>query len=116
MSGKPKHSPPAPARPSKSAPVLRESFPFRRAYLDAVLQAPVPDSERRALLVSVARFALDGEEPDAGAFSPAGSAVWALLRLTLDTGRKRAEAGRAGGLASSGNPRPWNAKPKGGRR
>lgn len=115
MSGGKSRARRAPPVPSETvAPVRREAFPFRREYLAAVEQAPVTDGERRALLFGVARFALDGVEPDASALSPAGAALWALLRLALDTGRKRAAAGRRGGLASSGNPHPWNAK--GGRR
>lgn len=101
-----------PAASETVAPVRRESFPFKRCYLDAIRQAPATD--RAALFDAVAQFALDGEEPRA--LPPPAAALWPLLREVLDRSRVRADAGRRGGLASSGNPHPWNAKPKGGRR
>ena len=52
------------------------------------------------MLMAIIAYALDGESPE---LSGVGSAIFSLVKPTLDTGRKKAESGKQGGSKTKAN-------------
>ena len=73
----------------------RGQFTFYRSYYEAI--KTIPKKEREAVLMAIIAYALDGIEPE---LSGVGSAIYLLVKPTLDAGRKRAESGKQGGSKS----------------
>lgn len=71
----------------------RNQFTFYRSYWEALRELPKKD--RSAILDALIPYALDGAEPSG--LTKMQSAVFALVRPTLDSGRKKAKAGKLGG-------------------
>lgn len=71
----------------------RKQFTFYRSYYEAV--AKLSQKARRAVLEAVIAYGLDGTEP--AGLTAVESAVFILIRPTLDTGRNRAGSGKIGG-------------------
>lgn len=71
----------------------RGQFTFYRSYWEALRELPKKD--RLPILDALIAYALDGTEPTA--LTKVQSAVFALIRPTLDTGRKKAKSGKLGG-------------------
>ena len=76
----------------------RGQFTFYRSYYEALKS--LPKKEREPVLMAIIAYALDGESP---ALSGVGSAIFSLVKPTLDTGRKKAESGKQGGSKTKAN-------------
>lgn len=70
----------------------RKQFTFYRSYLDAL--APQPYEIQAEALLSVCRYALYGDEPKT--LSPNARTIFELIRPTVDSGRRKADAGALG--------------------
>lgn len=64
----------------------REQFTFYRSYYEAI--KTLPAKELKTALIAICAYALDEETPS---LSGIANSVFALVRPTLDTGRKKAE-------------------------
>lgn len=64
----------------------RDQFTFYRSYYEAI--KTLPAKELKTALVAICAYALDEEMPT---LSGIANSVFALIRPTLDTGRKKAE-------------------------
>lgn len=71
----------------------RNQFTFYRSYFDAI--AALPKKEQAAIILAVCDYALYEREPEK--LSPVGKTCFALIRPTLDSGRKKAASGKQGG-------------------
>lgn len=71
--------------------VERTQFTFYRSYYEAI--RALPKKDQTAVLLAVCAYALDNKEPN---LSGTASAVFTLIRPTLDTGRKKALGGSKG--------------------
>lgn len=80
----------------------RNQFTFYRSYWEAIEQLPPED--RHAVLEAIIPYALFGTEPQLE--SQVARTAFILIRPTLDSGRKKAEAGR------SGNVKRWQTDRK----
>lgn len=69
----------------------RNQFTFYRSYYDAIRMLPKRD--QAAVLLAVCAYALNGVEPDVDGTA---SAIFTLIRPTLDAGRRKAEGGKKG--------------------
>lgn len=76
----------------KSGPP-RSQYTFYRSYFDAIQRLPKKDQS--AIILAVCAYALYETEPSG--LSATASACFALIRPTLDAGRRKAESGRKGG-------------------
>ena len=76
----------------------RGQFTFYRSYYEALKS--LPKKEREPVLMAIIAYALDGESPE---LSGVGSAIFSLVKPTLDTGRKKAESGKQGGSKTKAN-------------
>lgn len=70
----------------------RPQFTFYRSYYDAI--RVLPKKDQAAVLLAICAYALDNEEPK---LSGTASAIFMLIRPTLDAGRKKALNGKRGG-------------------
>ena len=70
----------------------RGQFTFYRSYYEAVKH--LNKSDRAAVLMAICAYALDEELPS---LSGTPAAIFALVKPTLDTSRKKAESGKRGG-------------------
>ena len=71
----------------------RATFKFFRSFLDAALM--LSEKEQQAdFLISVCKYALDGEEP---AIKGVPAAMFALAKPNIDASRKKSESGSVGG-------------------
>ena len=88
-------------REEEKEPVMaRKQFTFYRSF--AIAAEKLPEKEARAdFYDALVHYGLWGEEPDWGAIDGRIPAMFELLRPNLDAARRKAEAGRLGGLASS---------------
>ena len=75
----------------------RSQFTFYRSYFEAV--KALPKKDQAAVLLAVCAYALDSEEP---ILSGTASAIFRLIRPTLDTGRRKAMGGMKRSLAKDG--------------
>ena len=71
----------------------RNQFTFYRSYYDAI--ADLPKKEQAAIILAVCDYALYEREPEK--LSPVGTTCFALIRPTLDSGRRKAASGKQGG-------------------
>lgn len=71
----------------------RTQFTFYRSYWEAI--ANLPKKDRLPLYEAITDYALNGTAPQ---LSTAATAAFILIKPTLDTSRKRAIAGRQGGI------------------
>lgn len=83
----------------------RGQFTFYRSYWEAIQSLPKKD--RLAAYEAIAEYALDGTQPQ---ISGGAATVFILVKPTLDTGRKRAEIGKAGGSKSKENSKQTESK------
>lgn len=74
----------------------RNQFTFYRSYYDAI--AELPKKERAAIILAVCEYAIYEREPVG--LTPVGKTCFALIRPTLDSGRKKAANGKQGGKSS----------------
>ena len=74
----------------------REQFTFYSSFAKAVYRIRKP-AERCLAYDAIVRYALYGEEPDLDKLPDIAAAVFETVRPNLDSSRKRAEAGKAGG-------------------
>lgn len=70
---------------------MRTQFTFYRSYYDAIRE--LPKKEQTSVLLAICAYALDSEEPK---LSGTASAIFTLVRPTLDVGRRKAMGGRNG--------------------
>lgn len=80
----------------------RSQFTFYRSYWEALQELPKKD--RSAILDALIPYALDGAEP--AGLTKVQQAVFALIRPTLDSGRKKAKAGKLGGSGKQSESKP----------
>lgn len=69
----------------------RKQFTFYRSYFEAIKD--LGQKDQTAVLMAVCAYALDGTEPK---LSGSASAVFKVIRPTLDAGRRKAAGGMAG--------------------
>lgn len=91
-----------------SADETRDRFTFFISYFEAAEY--VPPEARLEYYETLIRCGLFGEEP--ARVNPVWGGAWLNARPYLLRGRVRAAAGKKGGEANAGNPRPWQSKPK----
>ncbi len=72
--------------------VERTQFTFYRSYYEAI--SALPKKDQTAVLLAVCAYALDNKEPN---LSGTASAVFTLIRPTLDTSRRKSQSGKKGG-------------------
>ena len=84
----------------------RGQFTFYRSYYEAVKH--LNKSDRAAVLMAICAYALDEELPS---LSGTPAAIFALVKPTLDTSRKKAESGKRGGEHEA-NGKQTESKPK----
>lgn len=84
----------------------RAQFTFYRSFYDAI--KVLPKKEQTAVVLAICAYALDNEEPK---LTGTASAIFTLVRPTLDASRKKAESGKRGGEAKQTESKP-EAKPK----
>ena len=75
----------------------RKQFTFYRSYLDAIIR--LPKKEQGAILLAICQYALNESDPTG--LSPIAETVFTLVRPTLDAGRRKANAGEAGGKSEA---------------
>lgn len=88
----------------------RGQFTFYRSYYEAVKH--LNKSDRSAVLMAICAYALDEELPS---LSGTPAAIFALVKPTLDTSRKKAESGKRGG-DSEANRKQTESKPQANRK
>ena len=81
---------------------VRNQFTFYRSYYDAISR--LPKKEQSEIILAVCGYAIYQKEPEG--LSPVAWTAFELIRPTLDSGRKKAAAGMAGGKSK----RQANAK------
>lgn len=86
----------------------RNQFTFYRSYFDAI--AALPKREQAAIILAVCEYALYEREPEK--LTPVGQTCFALIRPTLDSGRRKAASGKQGGKASKQSGSGTEAKRK----
>lgn len=77
----------------------RNQFTFYKSYWDAIKLLPRKD--RLSALEAVIEYALSETPPEG--LSGVGSSIFTLIKPTLDSGRKRASAGKQGGSKKEAN-------------
>lgn len=80
----------------------RGQFTFYRSYWEALRE--LPNKDRLPILDALIAYALDGTEP--ASLTKMQAVVFALVRPTLDAGRKKAKNGKAGGSAKQTGSKP----------
>lgn len=70
----------------------RKQFTFYRSYYEAVKE--LPKKEQCAVILAICAYALDEKEPE---LTGTAKAIFSLVRPTLDSSRRKAESGKAGG-------------------
>lgn len=70
----------------------RKQFTFYRSYWQAL--STLPKKDRLAAYEAIVNYALNGIEPQ---LTGSAATAFILIRPTLDTAKRRAETGRAGG-------------------
>lgn len=84
----------------------RKQFTFYRSYYEAI--KALPKKDQTAVLLAICAYALDNEEPK---LTGTATAIFTLVRPTLDSSRKRAENGKRGGEVKPSESKS-EAKPK----
>ena len=80
----------------------REQFTFYRSFL--AVAEEMPEEEQLPVFKAIARFALDGVEPEN--LGPFGRVAWKAIRPVVAAGREKALAAAAVGRANGGKPCP----------
>ena len=80
----------------------RECFTFYRSFLTVAEE--MPEEEQLPVFKAIARFALDGVEPES--LGPFGRVAWTAIRPVVAAGRAKALAGAGGGRANAGKSCP----------
>lgn len=75
--------------------MIRNQFTFYRSYYDSLVE--LPDEEQAQTLLAIIRYAIYGSLPEK--LSVSGKIAFNLVKPTLDSSRKKAAAGRAGGCS-----------------
>ena len=83
----------------------RKQFTFYRSFYSAIQQLS-KESDQLLAYKTVCRYALDGIAPDIDALPNEVSILFILMKPNLDSARRKAAAGRKGGLAQN---LPWEA-------
>lgn len=78
----------------------RKQFTFYRSFYEAISRIQ-KTADRLKAYDTVIRYALDGEEPDLDTLSQQVVITFLLIKPTLDSARRKAEAGKRGGEAGS---------------
>lgn len=84
----------------------RGQFTFYRSYYEAIKQ--LKKADQAAVLMAICAYALDEEMPG---LTGTPAAIFALVKPTLDTSRRKAASGKAGG-ESKQTASKTEAKPK----
>lgn len=79
----------------------RKQFTFYRSYYEAVRE--LPKKEQCAVILAICGYALDEKEPE---LTGTAKAIFSLIRPTLDSSRRKAESGKAGGKAKQTESKP----------
>lgn len=87
----------------------RNQFTFYSSYWDAIRL--LPKKERAPVLEAVIAYALDETEPEG--LSGVATSIFTLIRPTLDSGRKRASAGKQGGSKKEANAKQSESEKEG---
>lgn len=83
----------------------RQAFLFYRSFYEAAKH--LPKEEQADLLMAICAYSLDGEENE---LSGVAAAMFALVRPTLETSRKKAANGKRGGSESKANGKQNGSK------
>jgi len=75
---------------------VRKQFTFYYSFYDAI-QSVGSRKAKLELYETICAYALLGQEPDEAAMHPLGAVAMKLIRPTLDSAKKKADAGRQGG-------------------
>lgn len=94
--------------------MVRNQFTFYRSYYESLIE--LPEEEQAQTLLAVIRYAIYGSLPQKLPVS--GKVAFNLIKPTLDSARKKAAAGKAGGASegaasSSGKSKSKSASPNG---
>ena len=81
----------------------REQFTFFSSFYIALRRIRKP-AERCAAYDAICTYALTGELPDLDKLPDAAAIAFELIRPVLDSGKRKAESGRAGGKQSASKP------------
>ena len=84
----------------------RKQFTFYRSYFEAV--SNLPKSAQTAVLLAICDYALNEKAPK---LTGAASAVFSLIKPTLDTSRRRAELGVNYGKGKKDKAKQTDSKP-----
>lgn len=84
----------------------RGQFTFYRSYYEAIKQ--LKKADQAAVLMAICAYALDEEMPG---LTGTPAAIFALIKPTLDTSRRKAASGKAGGESKQAASKT-EAKPK----
>lgn len=79
----------------------RAYFTFFKSFFDAINMLTDKAVQADAYRV-LCEYALTGEEPDLSGVSDVVAAIFVMARPNIDTSRKKAESGKAGGKATQG--------------
>ena len=85
----------------------RTQFTFYRSYYEAVRE--LPKKEQTSVILAICAYALDEKTPDD--LTGTAKAIFSLIKPTLDTSRRKAEVGAAGGRAKA-NSKQNDSKPQ----
>lgn len=83
----------------------RKQFTFYRSYYEAV--KVLPKKEQVAVILAICDYALNNEEPR---LNGTASAIFSLIRPTLDASRRKAENGKSGGSKQKANDKQNGSK------
>ena len=94
--------------------MVRNQFTFYRSYYESLIE--LPEEEQAQTLLAVIRYAIYGSLPQKLPVS--GKVAFNLIKPTLDSARKKAAAGKAGGASEgaaspSGKSKCKSASPNG---
>lgn len=94
--------------------MVRNQFTFYRSYYESLVE--LPEEEQAQTLLAVIRYAIYGSLPQKLPVS--GKVAFNLIKPTLDSARKKAAAGKAGGASESaaspnGKSKSKSASPNG---
>lgn len=72
----------------------RKQFTFYRSYYEAIVDLPKKD--QTSVILAICAYALDEKEPN---LTGTASAIFKLVKPTLDSSKKKSDNGKAGGSA-----------------
>ncbi len=83
--------------------MTRSQFTFYNSFWESI-ETLRTNKEKLQAYQLICRYALYGGEPELESVNPGAATVFRMARPILDTARRRAEAGKKGGLASANCP------------